>query len=174
MIRTTGEHPFYIVGKGWTDACLLQPGDLLCSRDGRAVPVQECCDTGEYETVYNCRVAEYHTYFVGDATWPFSIWAHNVYKIQDGVSRGVAARESGLSRVYAEVFDTEGRLLRRQFIPLEELYSPKAQISRDARYLRIYAAMQTAQGRSRMPPIAVIETDDITGLTPLLRVIISP
>ena len=77
MIRTTGEHPFYIVGKGWTDACLLQPGDLLCSRDGRAVPVQECCDTGEYETVYNCRVAEYHTYFVGDESWPFSIWAHN-------------------------------------------------------------------------------------------------
>ena len=97
-----------------------------------------------------------------------------MYKIQDGVKRGVAARESGLSRVYAEVFDTEGRLLRRQFIPLEELYSPKAQISRDARYLRIYAAMQTAQGRGRMPPIAVIETDDITGLTPLLRVILSP
>ena len=79
MIRTTGEHPFYIVGKGWTDACLLQPGDLLCSRDGSTVAVQECCDTGEYETVYNCRVAEYHTYFVGDATWPFSVWAHNAY-----------------------------------------------------------------------------------------------
>ena len=81
MIRTTGEHPFYVVGKGWTDACLLQPGDLLCSRDGSTVAVQECCDTGEYETVYNCRVAEYHTYFVGDATWPFSVWAHNECRI---------------------------------------------------------------------------------------------
>jgi hypothetical protein len=81
LIRTTGEHPFYIVGKGWTDACLLQPGDLLCSRDGSTVAVQECFDTGEYETVYNCRVAEYHTYFVGDESWPFSVWAHNAYDI---------------------------------------------------------------------------------------------
>jgi hypothetical protein len=87
LIRTTGEHPFYVVGKGWTDACLLQPGDLLCPRDGRAVPVQECCDTGEYETVYNCRVAEYHTYFVGDATWPFSVWAHNRCDITEDISK---------------------------------------------------------------------------------------
>ncbi|MEM4725185.1 MAG: hypothetical protein QXP01_09255 [Candidatus Hadarchaeum sp.] len=34
-------------------------------------------DTGREEVVYNCRVAEYHTYFVGDAAWGFSVWAHN-------------------------------------------------------------------------------------------------
>ena len=158
----------------WVAAGQLRAGELLVSDDGRRVAVAELYDTGTYERVYNLAIRSFHTYFVGDATWPFSVWAHNVYKIQDGVRRGVAARESGLSRVYAEVFDTEGRLLRRQFIPLEELYSPKAQISQDARYLRIYAAMQTAQGRGRMPPIAGIETDDITGFTPLLRVIISP
>ena len=57
LIRTTGEHPFYVAGKGWTDACLLQPGDRLCCRDGHTADVQECTDPGEYETVYNCRVA---------------------------------------------------------------------------------------------------------------------
>jgi hypothetical protein len=30
-------------------------------------------------TVYNLRVAEYHTYFVGSRGWAFSLWAHNAY-----------------------------------------------------------------------------------------------
>ena len=29
------------------------------------------------ETVYNFRVANCHTYFVGCAEWGFSVWAHN-------------------------------------------------------------------------------------------------
>ena len=28
-------------------------------------------------TVYNLRIEEYHTYFVGSAEWGFSVWAHN-------------------------------------------------------------------------------------------------
>ena len=38
-------------------------------------------DTGEYETVYNVRVADYHTYFVGAADWGFAVWAHNAYQL---------------------------------------------------------------------------------------------
>ena len=34
-------------------------------------------DTGRAEAVYNGRVAEYHTYFVGCDEWGFSLWAHN-------------------------------------------------------------------------------------------------
>ncbi|MFQ3651138.1 MAG: HNH endonuclease [Gemmataceae bacterium] len=77
LIRTTGEHPFYVVGKGWLEARLLQGADLLCSHDGSTIAVEECYDTGEYEAVYNCRVAEWHTYYVGDETWTFDVWAHN-------------------------------------------------------------------------------------------------
>ena len=29
--------------------------------------------------VYNLRVADYHTYFVGDESWGFALWAHNAY-----------------------------------------------------------------------------------------------
>src|SRR5581483_3096131 len=36
-----------------------------------------------WETVYNLRVADYHTYFVGAPEWGFAVWAHNEY------SRGV-------------------------------------------------------------------------------------
>ena len=76
-IRTTHEHPFYVEGKGWTQACALLPGDLLKSHDGRTFAVESLTDTSDDVTVYNMRIEEYHTYFVGDAAWGFSVWAHN-------------------------------------------------------------------------------------------------
>jgi len=77
VIRTTGQHPFWVSGKGWVEACTLQPGDMLLSHDGTWVVVEEVFDTGTTEVVYNCRVSDYHTYFVGGEEWGFSIWAHN-------------------------------------------------------------------------------------------------
>jgi hypothetical protein len=41
------------------------------------VTVAEVFDSGVEEPVYNCAVAEYHTYFVGGEVWGFSVWAHN-------------------------------------------------------------------------------------------------
>ena len=55
----------------------LVAGDRLSSHDGRWLAVEEVFDTGEYATVYNLRVSEYHTYFVGTPAWGFSVWAHN-------------------------------------------------------------------------------------------------
>lgn len=52
-------------------------GDLLVSHDGQVAPVEDILDTGTYETVYNFRVADHHTYFVGGEDWGFSVWAHN-------------------------------------------------------------------------------------------------
>src|SRR5262249_40395103 len=43
------------------------------------VTVEGVQETGEYETVYNLRIADYHTYFVGARAWGFSVWAHNSY-----------------------------------------------------------------------------------------------
>jgi RHS repeat-associated protein len=76
-IRTTGEHPFYVREKGWICAQELEAGDWLSSHDGRWVAVDDVYDTGAVETVYNLRVADYHTYFVGCQEWGFSVWAHN-------------------------------------------------------------------------------------------------
>jgi len=51
---------------------------MRCGRTtGGGWAVEGVRGTGRAEAVYNCRVAEYHTYFVGDDEWGFSLWAHN-------------------------------------------------------------------------------------------------
>jgi len=76
VIRTTQEHPFFVQGKGWTPAGEIKSGDVIRTEEGW-VPVSESKDTGQWETVYNLRVADFHTYFVGRPEWGFSVWAHN-------------------------------------------------------------------------------------------------
>jgi hypothetical protein len=65
------------MNQGWRCADELQPGDLLRSHDGKWTPVDAVTDAGEVTTVYNVRIAEYHTYFVGSREWGWSVWAHN-------------------------------------------------------------------------------------------------
>jgi hypothetical protein len=77
VIRTTANHPFWLDGRGWTAAADLRAGDRLLSPDGRLVAVAGVRDSGEEAAVYNLRVAEYHTYFVGGLDWGFAVWAHN-------------------------------------------------------------------------------------------------
>jgi RHS repeat-associated protein len=77
VIRTTAEHRFYVAGQGWRAAGALRPGDRLLMREAGWVSVEEVFDTGEYEWVYNVRVADFHTYFVGCEEWGFAVWAHN-------------------------------------------------------------------------------------------------
>jgi hypothetical protein len=56
---------------------------MVSSHDGQWTSVEEVRDTGKYEKVYNLRVADFHTYFVGDTSWGFSVWAHNAYTLND-------------------------------------------------------------------------------------------
>jgi hypothetical protein len=77
VIRTTGEHPFFASGRGWTECRELATGDWLLDEDGRWRQVEDLLDTGEVEPVYNVRVADFHTYFVGCIEWGFAVWAHN-------------------------------------------------------------------------------------------------
>ena len=105
LIRTTAEHPFYAAGKGWTAAFELQPGDGVMTADGTWVNVEGVTDTGETVPVYNLRVSNHHTYFVGCAEWGWNAWAHNTcsYRaandaIQDVKSRRyVNKKEDGLT-----------------------------------------------------------------------------
>jgi hypothetical protein len=95
IIRTTAEHPFYVVGKGWVAAAFLRNGDLLQSHDKRYIPVARIADGGEVTTVYNLRVADYHTYFVGSPMWGCSIWAHN--RCGEEIQREINEAESKLA-----------------------------------------------------------------------------
>jgi len=76
-IRTTAEHPFYVSGKGWVVASEIRIGDQLSSHDCQWVTVEGVTNLNEVTTVYNLRVSDYHTYFVGSLEWGFSVWAHN-------------------------------------------------------------------------------------------------
>jgi len=101
-IRTTSEHPFYVYGKGWTAAKGLTTGDLLRSHDGQWKAVEFVTEGEGPVPVYNLRVAEHHTYFVGSREWGFSVWAHNacVYEVVDeaGVVRYVGVANRGLTK----------------------------------------------------------------------------
>ena len=78
-ILTTAEHPFFIRDKGWLPAGFLEVGQQVVGKDSEWTTVEAIEQTGKVATVYNCRVAEYHTYFVGGEEWGFSVWAHNAY-----------------------------------------------------------------------------------------------
>ena len=78
-LMTTAEHPFYVQSRGWIKALDLKPGDLLLGHDGQTHTVERVHSTDREATVYNLRVAEYHTYFVGSPDWGFDVWVHNTY-----------------------------------------------------------------------------------------------
>ena len=93
-IRTTTEHPFYVRSKGWVAAKDLQTGDSLRSHDGQWVSVESVAEGQGLAAVYNLRVADYHTYFVGGESWGFSVWAHNACDL-DSLSRAAGAADRG-------------------------------------------------------------------------------
>lgn len=88
QIITTPEHPFFVRGDGWIPAGQLQPGDQLSTLDGEWLPVESIRDLDTHGTVYNLRVAEYHTYFVGREAWGFAVWVHNGYDVDEAIELG--------------------------------------------------------------------------------------
>ena len=64
-IRTSGGHAFWGSGKGWVKARNLQPGMQLHGVTGTAE--LGAVERGEVAETYNLVVADFHTYFVGDA-----------------------------------------------------------------------------------------------------------
>jgi len=58
VIRTTADHPFYVLGNGWTEAADLRPGDPLLSHDGQRMPVEGVADSGEQGAVYHLNPGE--------------------------------------------------------------------------------------------------------------------
>lgn len=74
-IRSTPDHPFYVPKKGFTNATELRAGDILLSINGDYVIIEKI----QHEileapiSVYNFRVANDHTYYVGSK----SLGVHN-------------------------------------------------------------------------------------------------
>jgi hypothetical protein len=99
-IGTTAEHPFYVKGKGWTPVNRLAVGDLLLCEDGLWVYVDAVEATAEWAKVYNLRVSDFHTYFVGTEEWGFAVWAHNAVCTPNDVQTAI---EKGTNYTRAEL-----------------------------------------------------------------------
>ncbi len=94
-IKTTAEHPFYVPAQGkFVAAGELQVGEQLLGHDGKLVQIESIGSTGEVTTVYNLRVADFHTYFVGGGLWGFDVWVHNQYNAPSSAT----VAELGLSK----------------------------------------------------------------------------
>jgi hypothetical protein len=107
-IGTTAEHPFWVRGKGWLPAGGMVVGDLLLGLDGKWVVLTGKRDTGEWASVYNLRVADYHSYFVGEETWGWSVWAHNAKYIAKAVKPVNGRNPINAARAYASGAMTVG------------------------------------------------------------------
>jgi hypothetical protein len=81
VLLTTSEHPFYVPGVGWKTLRELQVGERLLCEDGSTLPIEGVRDKLKWQTVYNFRVANWHTYFVGCDSWGWAAWAHNSYSL---------------------------------------------------------------------------------------------
>jgi hypothetical protein len=83
-IRATGDHPFWVEGKGWTPVHELQPGDRLCTYEDDPTTIERTSTPEERAVfhgysiphaypVYNLEVEDFNTYFVGT----FAARVHN-------------------------------------------------------------------------------------------------
>jgi len=72
-VRSTPEHPFFTLDRGWLGAGELAAGETLLDRAGREVRVTKVVPVAQEATVYNLEVDVDHTYFVGHT----SLWVHN-------------------------------------------------------------------------------------------------
>ena len=90
-IISTNDHPYYVKGKGFVNAEALWIGAELVDNNGNTVYVEEIYRQAldnDTEKVYNFKVDECHTYFVGR----YSVLVHNADYDVDIVSKNMKER----------------------------------------------------------------------------------
>ncbi|ANP44469.1 polymorphic toxin-type HINT domain-containing protein [Candidatus Viadribacter manganicus] len=74
---TTDDHPWRTADGRWVRTDELQVGMEILRANGAPARVAAVVRTGEVTSTYNLEVAEWHTYFVGEAR----VWVHNACPI---------------------------------------------------------------------------------------------
>ncbi len=139
-IQATSEHPFYVYGKGWTPLREVRQGDWLRT-EGGWIEVNAVEDTGRWGMVYNVRVADHHTYFVGKDESGSAVWAHNTcYEVKVSPTGLVQIFVTGQTEPVAKARST-GSLDRAAYY-LANLQSDEAGFN------RVLDDIRTAIGRS--------------------------
>jgi len=98
-LKTTDEHPFWVVGQGWVNAGDLKIGQQVLQADGDPATVvsTEAESHPEGVPVYNFETADYHTYFVSaHGTRAPPVLVHNVGDCA-GLGDSKSARVGGAS-----------------------------------------------------------------------------
>jgi YD repeat-containing protein len=72
-IEATGDHPFYVQGKGWTPARECGIGTSIVTRAGPSVQVEAVERHERDETVFNLTIEDDYSFFVGKT----GAWTHN-------------------------------------------------------------------------------------------------
>ena len=71
--HVTDDHPWWVEGQGWLRTEELASGMTLVTQDGQSLSIDTVTLTDRVEAAFNISVADYHTYFVGEA----KVWTHN-------------------------------------------------------------------------------------------------
>ncbi len=64
--KVTGEHPFYVSGKGWIPSLEVEVGDQFVTSDDRELVVDSIAKRSGDFLVYNFEVSTDHNYYVGE------------------------------------------------------------------------------------------------------------
>jgi hypothetical protein len=187
-IGTTGEHPFWVRGKGWLAANQIVAGDHIAGHAGRWAVVEKVETTQEFQTVYNLRIADYRTYFVGAIEWGFDLWAHNYdtqfkeewkqwkseYDQADAATQKTMLDEAykgykqrceanGQTPVAPESFENLRATDRRTWKARESVADAKSAEGQQQRYQRYLAEGGTASFADWSPQAKNINTNKKTG-----------
>ncbi len=118
----------------------LVEGDWISTLAGGWVVVEELYDTGLFEAVYNVRVAEDHTYFVGDETWAFGVWAHNAcFGSLPGANQSLSRQGQIYALLAQQAFTDIPRLSRNATVAVSQ-----AMIDGSEKYVFAVYGSQTA------------------------------
>jgi len=106
----------------------LIEGNRLRSHDGLWVVLNGTHRTSAEVPVYNLRIADYHTYFVGSREWGFSVLAHNARGGQGSggasVTRSQLQKHSSMPEI-SELLELHMALIcklsRRQFSSVPQI-----------------------------------------------------
>ena len=68
IIKCTETHPFQVKDRGWVDACNLNCGDIVYTKDWNTSTIKSVSllELDEPVEVFNFEVEDYHTYYAGD------------------------------------------------------------------------------------------------------------
>ena len=94
IIQCTETHPFQVKGKGWVDACNLNPGDVIYTKNWNTATVKSVnlLELDEPVEVYNFEVEDCHTYFVGE----LNVLVHNACQ-RHGNPHGVKEHSNAIN-----------------------------------------------------------------------------